>query len=162
MFLCYFSFSLTTHCCTPPLFSQASTSSTTCCLWLGWRWELNSLFSCTLGSFHLNTQRLKLLTMTHYYRLANRAKRPIRMSWTSRVWSAPSFSQLGNAQKQRMSFHGVFFHVVHRSVNTAWVFGHTFFLSVVQQQSGITGLKPFPQRSVTTPGRSSVLYLASL
>lgn len=107
------------------------------------------------------------------YRLANQAKRPIRMSWTLRAWSAPSFSQRGNDQKQKylsgiirtcvVSCHFItscVSHVLHRSVNTVQVLTHTF--SAVQPQSEMNGSRPYPARSVTTPERRSVSYLANL
>lgn len=74
------------------------------------------------------------------YRLANQGKRPFRMSWTLRAWSAPSFSQRGNDQKQKMFLGNLImccfvshfitswvFFVAHRCVNTVQVCSQTLF-----------------------------------
>lgn len=102
---CHFPFSLTTCCCTPNPFSQASTCSKTRCPSEEWRWELILILFVNFHIFsHFLTSRDHLYPgitahSENNYRLANRVKRPIRTSWTSWAWSALSFSPRGNDQK---------------------------------------------------------------
>lgn len=83
--------SLVTRYSTRLLHSLASSRSKTCSLWLGWRSARRSAI------VHVAFQNSCFGRSRGYvYRLASRVKRPIKMSWTSRAWSAPSRCQRGD------------------------------------------------------------------
>lgn len=136
-----------------------------------------SLHSSSLLTYILLSQDMLYAAITAHnennYRLASQARRPIRTSWRLRAWSAPSSSQRGNDQKPKISPGNLrtccFIPVVlcfSLQCKGQWIMCRCVFtlcfLSAVRPQSEMSGSRLFPRRSVNTPGRRSVLYLASL